>query len=327
MIFNFQKRTLECPNCNSTGAPDPRPETPGNPELCPICGGSLELGKYHTAVRCEYCDSYNILLSRLSGQGQPSAIIPTQMDKKRMFQLLRDKFAKYLCIVPEIFSESRLKEVIIEYVPYWVYNFGIRASYHGKIRTAKVLGNQTITDVYEIDLVTDLDMSNVPVDASDEMPDEVMDALEPFDFSKSMDFRPEYLSGSNSELFNRDSPAYKAEAAFKASDQTYAYLCEHLRGRYPDATNLSPGTVKSDTELNITTLRSSYYLLPVYKYSYTFHSGKTLDYYVNGQTEEVWGIAPISNGRLAAAIAATITAFAGAAAIITTLIMGIGGAL
>ena len=327
MTYDFQTGSLTCPSCGQSSPPQPVPDHSGDAEICPICGGSLALGRYGTAVRCGYCDSFNVITSRLDGEAKPAAIVPTLMSRKHMFELLHQKFDRYLCIIPEAFSESRLKEVIIEYVPYWVYHFGIRASWDGKINTSRTTGNTTVTDTYEVKIVTDLGMSNIPVDASDLMPDEIMDALEPFDLKRAIPFQTEQLSGSNSERFNHDRDFYKEEAACKACDQAYDYIYDDLKKRYPHAVNLSDRYIREHTDLNITTLDIRYYLLPVCKYTYTFHSGKSLDYYVNGQTEEVWGIAPISKPRLVTAVAATIVLFSGIASIVTTILMAIGGAL
>lgn len=327
MVYNFEKKTLECPSCGSINTPELHADNKDNPDVCPICGGALELGKYGSAKKCGYCDSYVVSDARTSGQYQPQYIIPSTMTKKTMFQLLDSKFAKYMCIIPEIFSENRLKEVIIEYVPYWVYTFGLRATYTDEIKTSKEVGDRTRIDSYHIEKVIDVKMGDVPVDASDRMPDGVMDELEPFDFTAQTEFRQEYLSGSNSEIYNHESDAYREEAALKASAKTYEYVMDKVREEYEDSTDVNLGSVSSHTALDVTTLQNDYYLLPVYRYSYKFKSGRTLDYYVNGQTKEICGDVPISRRRLATACAAVLTAFAGAAALVVTFMMIIGGAL
>ena len=327
MVYNFVDDNLECPNCGSKGNPDIHADDKNNIEICPICGGELGLGKYGSARKCGYCDSYMVCSQRTTGQYTPAAIIPSTMTKKDMFRLLTEKFSKYMCLIPEIFSETRLKEVIIEYVPYWVYAFGIRASFHGDIKTRTELGNRTRIDTYRVDKTVDLKMGTVPVDASDRMPDSIMDDLEPFDFKKAIPFKNEYLSGSNSEIYNHDSSDYKEEASIKASSKTYEYIEDDISKSFSNMDFISSQSIRDNTSLNITTLQSDYLLLPVYRYSYTLHSGKVLDYYVNGQTHEVYGKVPISGRKLATACAATVTAFLGAAAIITTILVIVGGAV
>ena len=66
---------------------------------------------------------------------------------------------------------NRLKEVIIEYVPYWVYNFNIKAAYAGVIKESVTTGNTTVTDTYSVTEAWDLGMEESPVDASEKMPD------------------------------------------------------------------------------------------------------------------------------------------------------------
>ncbi|MBR5376635.1 MAG: hypothetical protein IK139_05090 [Lachnospiraceae bacterium] len=327
MVYDFNKDHLVCPNCDSAGEPDIEYDDKDSFDTCPICGGQLNLGQYGSARRCNYCDSYVVSDTRLGGDNKPDAIIPTTITKKRVFELLTEKFRKYLCIIPEVFSESRLKEVMIEYVPYWVYRFSIKAAYAGTIQESVTTGNTTVKDTYSVMEAWSFDMKNVPVDASEKMPDEIMDELEPFDFKGELEFKPEYLSGSESEIANHESDHYKEEACYKVAGRVYDFILDNLNMTYPHATNLSCNTVAGDTNLDIKTAGSEYYLLPVYRYSYTLKNGTVLDYYVNGQTEEIFGSAPISEKRLWTAIAATVTAFAGIAAVVTTILMLIGGAV
>ncbi len=326
MIYDFTKDTLVCPNCESEGDPQIEYDNKENIDICPICGGQLNLGKYGSARKCGYCDSYIVSDTRV-GENMPAAIIPTTITKKQVFKILTEKFSKYICIIPEIFSESRLKEVIIEYVPYWVYLFNVKATYSGIIETVVTSGNTTITDKYKVTESWNLDLGNIPVDACEKMPDEIMDDLEPFDFNKKLDFKTEYLSGSESEIFNHESDHYKEEAGYKAADSAYEYIYDRLSERYPNAVNLTKRSICNNTDIALFTKKAEYYLLPVYRYSYTFKNGKVLDYYVNGQSEEIYGTAPISEKRLWIAIGATVTAFAGLAAVISTILMLIGGAV
>ena len=327
MIYDFEKDDLVCPNCDSVGNPQIEYDNKDDFDICPICGGQLNLGQYGSARKCNYCDSYVVSDTRLGGDLKPSAIIPTTITKKEVFDLLTEKFSRYICLIPEVFSVNRLKEVIIEYVPYWVYNFNIKAAYAGVIKESVTTGNTTVTDTYSVTEAWDLGMEEIPVDASEKMPDMVMDELEPFNFSKKLEFKPEYLSGSESEITNHESDHYKEEACYKAADFAYEHMYRELSLTYPHAVNLSRNTVKNDTSLDIRTVSTDCYLLPVYRYSYTFKNGNIYDYYVNGQTKEIYGAAPISEKRLWTAIAATVTAFAGAAALISTILMLIGGAV
>ena len=327
MIYDFTKKGLICPNCESMDDPDIEYDNKNDLNICPICGGNLNLGKYGTSVKCGYCDSYVVSDIRLAGDNAPLKIVPTTITKKEMFDLLIGKFSGYMCLIPEVFSPSRLKEVIIEYVPFWVYRFDTKMEFSGQIKESVTTGNTTVRDTYSVSEIWDLTMRHVPVDASDRMPDRIMDELEPFVLGNALDFKPEYLSGSESELFNHESEFYKEQASYKVSDMAYEFMADKLRQRYKHADNISPRMIRDNTDINMTTLSGDFYMLPVYKYSYTFKDGRKLDYYVNGQTKEIFGKAPISTGRLWAAVVATLTAFMGAAALVATILMLIGGAV
>ena len=251
MIYNFEKNTLECPNCGSTGQPEPHADSKDNFTICPICGGELPLGQFGSACKCGYCDSYVVSDVRTSGEYVPAAIVPSLISKRTVFSLLEEKFSGYLCLIPEVFSEKRLKEVIIEYVPYWIYDFGMRASYSGELRRSTELGSRTRIDKYHIEKVMDIEMGSVPVDASDKMPDDIMDELEPFDLSTAIPFRQEFLSGSESEIFNRESEYYKEEASLKASDKAYDFIYNDISKQYRDLDGLSRDSIPDCTSLNI----------------------------------------------------------------------------
>ncbi len=327
MIYDFTKNDLVCPNCETKGNPHTEYDNKDDLNQCPICGGSLNLGKYGTSVKCGYCDSYVVSDIRLSGDNAPVKLVPTTITKQEMFDLLTEKFSQYMCLIPEVFSPSRLKEVIIEYVPYWVYRFNIKTYFSGKIHETRVSGNNTIKDTYSVTESWDIDMSNVPVDASDRMPDKIMEEIEPFELNRALDFKPEYLSGSESELFNHENDFYREQAAYKVCDAAYEFIADRLRKSYLHADNINAGMIRNNTDLSITTKDNEFYMLPVYKYSYTFKDGRKLDYYVNGQTKEISGKAPVSKARIAAAAVAALTAFMGAAAIVSTILMVLGGAV
>ena len=44
MVYDFVKRDLVCPNCSSQGNPDIQYDDKEHFDICPICGGQLDLG-------------------------------------------------------------------------------------------------------------------------------------------------------------------------------------------------------------------------------------------------------------------------------------------
>lgn len=49
-----------------------------------------------------------------------------------------------------------------------------------------------------------IEFENVPVDGSEKIPDEWMESLEPFDYSKAVDFRTAYLAGFLADKYDVD---------------------------------------------------------------------------------------------------------------------------
>jgi hypothetical protein len=147
----------------------------------------------------------------------------------------------------------------------------------------------TETSYYAIRRDMDIDFQKIPVDASEQMPDDVMNLMEPFQYSQLENFAPEYISGFYAEKYNMDSKAVENRARAKMDEDAGKMLRDSVSGYS------SVKTLRQD--VRVKNSRTRYGLLPIWRYVYTYNN-KEYPFYVNGQTGKIVGTAPVSPGRV-----------------------------
>ena len=295
MIYSPEKHGMYCPYCDSEGSDERAEGQTGELTICPTCGGEVEVGEHTAATQCPYCSSFLIFNERVEGKYAPGMMIPFQMGKEKCKQSLREKFRRCRFAPTDFLSEARLNGMQGIYVPYWFYDYKTACRFQGegtKIRVWRSGDKEyTETSVYAIQRDMDIDFEKIPVDASIQMPDDVMELIAPFQYGQIVDFKPEFMSGFYAEKYNMDwdevenrARALMQEDAGKLLKQSYA--------RY--------NTVRTLREdISVRDSRIAYGLLPVWKYIYRY---KEQDYpfYVNGQTGKIVGTAPFSGTKFLA---------------------------
>lgn len=292
-IYSPEKNTMFCPYCESVNSEERTDVSSPDITICPSCGGEINIQEHTSATQCPYCESYLILNERVEGQYAPKVLIPFQMGKENCKKLLRNKFKKNLFAPTDFLSEARLNGMRGDYVPYWFYNYDTNCVFHGegtKIRVWRSGNTEyTETSVYRIDRDMDVAFDKIPADASLAMPDEIMDLMEPYDYSKMIDFTPEYMSGFNGEKYNMPAEQLEDRARKKMNDDAVGLLKQSYAGY---------GTVRTLSQnVNVKNSSNCYGLLPVWKYIYTYN-GQDYPFYVNGQTGKIVGEPPVSRKKV-----------------------------
>ena len=135
-----------------------------------------------------------------------------------------------------------------------------------------------------------MEFENIPLDASEKMQDDLMDALEPFHFEKKKPFDMSYLSGFLAEkytyqpkdLFDRMTDRITPGVENKAAEGGRGY--QRVYG------------VKCHTDFSSD--KQTYVLLPVWMLI-SKYQGKDYLFAMNGQTGKIVGELPVSNGQAA----------------------------
>ena len=275
--------------------------------VCNSCGGEI-IGDANTAATaCPYCGNNVVMSGRLSGVLKPDYVIPFKLDKKAAKEKLKEyigakKFA------PNTFkSENRLDEVKGLYVPVWLFDSDVEAAVqYSATRTRSWSDskyNYTETSFYDIFRDGEMQFENIPVDGASKFPDELMESIEPYDFSEAVDFQTAYLSGYLADKYDVSMEDSIGRANTRVKTSAEDVLKSTVSG-------YSSVTVKSSS-VNQLSGKSKYAFYPVW-ILHTTYQGQSYTFAMNGQTGKFTGNLPVSKAKLAAL-------FCGSAAIISAI--------
>lgn len=293
VVYSPEKHTMFCPYCESEKSEERADGASSELTICPNCGGEVTVEEHTSATQCPYCDSYLIFNERVEGEYAPSVIIPFQMGKEACKQALREKFKKCLFAPTDFLSEARLNSMLGMYVPYWFYDYDTNCRFVGEGTKVRVWrsGNTeyTETSFYEVVRELDINFERLPVDASEQMPDDVMELVAPFQYGQMEAFTPEFMSGFYGEKYNQTADVLEGRARKSMNEDAVKLLRESYSG-YTSVRQVSQ-------QVNVRDSKENYGLLPVWRYIYRYKN-KEYPFYVNGQTGKIVGIPPISSAKV-----------------------------
>ncbi len=293
VVYSPEKRKMYCPYCESEESHELKPATNDDMTMCPDCGGQVPVAEHTAATQCPYCNNYLIFEKRVEGEYLPKMLIPFQFGKENCKKAIREKFKKKVFAPTDFLSEVRLNSMQGTYVPYWFYDYDVNADYQGEATKTRRWSSgdmrYTETSYYDVRRNVDVNFRNIPVDASNDMPDDVMDLMEPYNYSQLTDFNPQYLSGFYAEKYNMAGNEMAGRAQKKMSDDTSALVKGQVLG-YESVRQIS-------NNITIQHAAQKYGFLPVWKYMYSY-KGKDYPFYVNGQTGKIVGTVPISTQKV-----------------------------
>ncbi|MCL2180088.1 MAG: hypothetical protein FWB83_03085 [Treponema sp.] len=259
---------------------------------CPSCGSELLGDKNTAAMICPNCGNTQIVLRRLTGLLKPDYVIPFKLDKKAAVEALKN-FYKGKRLLPNSFnSENRVNSIQGVYLPFWLFdanaagNIRYKAVKTNAWRDAKY--NYTKTDHYSIAREGSLKFEKVPVDGSEKMDDNYMDAIEPFNYVDLKDFETAFLSGYIAEKYDVDADGSKDRAAKRIKKSLENEFASSIKG-YQSV------SIESSS-VNVENGKISYGLLPAWILN-TKYKKENYMFLMNGQTGRLVGKLPIDSGK------------------------------
>ena len=277
---------------------------------CPSCGAEIVSDMNTAASFCYFCHNPVILKGRIEGRYRPSKVLPFAFGKDKAVEYF-NKWAKKKRYVPnDLISEKQIEKMTGLYVPFWVADAitNSRMDAIGETIRKWSSGNYEYTQVKEFQVVRDIivEYDGVPADGSKKIEDDLMESIEPFDYTKTKDFDMAFLSGFLADKFDVEKEAIYPrihQRMFENNTAAIESSCGYDRLKGKHFMN------------NVQKLRWNYMLLPVW--FMTFHyKDKIWEYAINGQTGKTIGNYPVDNGKLFLLRAAI---FAATAALATTL--------
>ena len=259
--------------------------------VCKSCGGEIVGDATTAATSCPFCGNPVVMMDQFSGTLKPDYVIPFKLDKKAAKAAL-EKHISGKRLLPKVFSDqNHIDEIKGIYVPFWLFDSDAEANIRydaTKVRTwSDSTYDYTETEHYMVTRGGEIGFDHVPVDGSEKMPDDLMESIEPFDFSEAVDFQTAYLAGFFADKYDvtaEESVDRANERVKKTTAEAFAKTVEGYTTMTPAQTNisLSGGAVK-------------YALYPVWLLT-TSWNGQKYTFAMNGQTGKFVGDLPVDKG-------------------------------
>ncbi len=262
--------------------------------VCKSCGGEIVSEATTAATSCPFCGNPVVMLDRLTGSLKPDYVIPFKLDKKAAKEGLNKHLAGKR-LLPKIFKDqNHIDEIKGVYVPFWLFDSDADASLTfdaTKVNNwSDAYYNHTDTEHYLVSRGGSIGFDHIPVDGSEKMPDDLMESIEPFDFSEAVDFHTAYLAGYLADKYDINAEQSIEKANERVRSSAYSAFASTVEG-YSSVT-------KRSSNINIHGGEVKYALYPVWLLNTTWN-GQKYTFAMNGQTGKFVGDLPIDGAAAA----------------------------
>ena len=262
--------------------------------ICRSCGGEIVGDANTAATSCPFCGNPVVMMGQFSGALRPDFVIPFKLDKNAAKAGLQ-KHLTGKRLLPKIFKDqNHIDEIKGVYVPFWL--FDTDADARVRYRTTKLRCwsdseyNYTETSHFLVHRGGSVGFEHVPVDGSSRMADDLMESIEPYDFSDAVGFQTAYLAGYFADKYDvgADESIERAnERVKKSAEEAFASTVEGY-----DTVTAESSSVQLHGG------KAKYALYPVWILNTTW-KGQKYTFAMNGQTGKIVGELPVSNSRSA----------------------------
>lgn len=250
---------------------------------CAVCGKIVDTEYGNVLLACPDCGKTVTLIGNEIGNAEYDRIVPFSIDRKEIKGLVK-AYAGDWFIRPAFLTASM--EVEKYYVPFWLFDMEAKGLLLVKGSQYDYRAKSNIRTDLSAYASGNFNIQQLPVDASNEMPDELMDELEPFYY----DEMPEMIPDEDQDAIVLDITTSFDECVRRAQQLG-------IKGTARDVgADLSFEDIAPDTDaskLQYTRMNAKLVLLPVY-YVKCRAGRQEYIYTVNGQTGEVTGEKPSS---------------------------------
>ncbi len=256
--------------------------------VCKSCGGEIVGDENTAATACPYCGSPVVMTGQFSGALKPDYVIPFKLDKEAAKKALNEHY-KGKRLLPKIFKDqNHIDEIKGVYVPFWLFDADADAEIRYKATKTRFWSdsryNYTETSYFLVMREGALAFEHVPVDGSTKMEAELMESIEPFDFSEAVDFKTAYLAGYMADKYDVDaehSIDRANERIKKSTEQAFASTVIGYDTCIPES-----------TAIQLNNGKAKYALYPVWILNTTWNDQK-YTFAMNGQTGKLVGDLPV----------------------------------
>ncbi len=259
---------------------------------CPSCGAQIVCDETTAATSCPYCGNPSVVPGQFHGILKPDYILPFKLSKEQAVEALK-QYYKGKKLLPKKFSQqNHIEEIKGVYVPFWLFDGKAAAdvNYQATIVRTEKRGDDLITrtSYYDVRRAGTVSFTRIPADGSSKMPDDLMDSIEPFDYTELKPFSTAYLPGFLADIYDVDDRKSFERAQKRSSNTTMEIMDSSVNG-YSSVT-------PTHRKVHVQRERTAYALMPIWMLSTQWNRNNYI-FAMNGQTGKFIGDLPISMGR------------------------------
>ena len=256
--------------------------------VCKSCGGEIVGDESTAATSCPFCDNPVVMMGRFSGDLKPDYVIPFKLDKKAA----KEKLSKHLMgkiLLPKVFKDqNHIDEVKGLYVPFWLFDTEADADIQYQATRVRSWSdkdyNYTETNYFSVLRSGQLGFERIPVDGSSKLDNQLMESIEPFDFSEAVNFQTAYLAGYLADKYDVGAEESLSHANRRVKQSTETVFANTV-------TNFDT-VVAESSNIRLKNSSTKYVLYPVWILNTTWN-GKKFVFAMNGQTGKFVGDLPL----------------------------------
>ncbi len=255
---------------------------------CKSCGGEIVGDENTAATECPFCGNQVVMMGQFSGALKPDYVIPFKLDKKAAIEALK-KHYQGKRLLPKVFKDqNHIEEIKGLYVPFWLFDADADANIRYKATRVRGWSDSeyvyTETSFYSVTRGGTIGFERVPVDGSTKLADDLMESIEPYDFSQAVDFQTAYLAGYLADKYDVDAEQSIERANTRIKQSTEDAFAATVDG-YTTVTPVS-------SNMQLQNGSAKYALYPVWILNTTWN-GQKYTFAMNGQTGKFVGDLPM----------------------------------
>lgn len=260
--------------------------------ICKSCGGEIVCDRTTAATACPYCDNPVVMQEHFAGMLRPDCVIPFKLDKKAAKEAYQNHL-KGKVLLPGAFKDkNHIDEIKGVYVPFWLFDAEAEAKVRYRATRVRTWSDSnyeyTETRYYRVLREGNLGFEHVPVDGSTKMADDLMESIEPFDFSEAVDFQTAYLSGFLADRYDVD-----AEQSIERANER---IKKSTESAFADTVHGYSSVIPEVSSVHLSEGKSKYALYPVWLLNTTYQNEK-YTFAMNGQTGKFVGNLPVDKKK------------------------------
>ncbi|MCQ2417884.1 MAG: hypothetical protein MJ071_08775 [Oscillospiraceae bacterium] len=261
---------------------------------CESCGAEIMADDNTAATFCFYCHNPVILKGRVSGDLRPSYVLPFQVHREGAVDHFKAWVKKHWFLPSDFLSAGQQEKIVGLYVPFWVTDVEVNAEMDALCKKYRTWtsGDYTYRETREFAVArkAKIMLQGLPADGASHIDDDLMEAVEPFDYSAVKPFSMQYLSGFMADKYDMNMSDMFPNIQKRAVQASDSLVRASMRNY--DSVSVSRA------DISVMSTKWEYMLLPVWFMTYKY-KGKIYEFALNGQSAKFVGTPPLHNGKLA----------------------------